>query len=283
MQNEHEQKLNAESDLQEKSSVYDFLYHDVNRINSFLSQFDPNGYLYSSTKLFSQAQDISISESKKLTAKLPAIVEGNSEKTSRNSDLNKNEATRTYIPLWQNSLAFLDYLNDHQLINTDISHACIGQFVLVTGELFLLDIGFLKKLTREKTIKHSIIKGIMSHSSKTEAEMIMEVLNILPDSIQARLRGQNFSTWSTLKSEGINISTDDLLLKHGSLLEGRWYILGILDAYHDRQNSKETSFLPSLQNGLTEFSKLIRPEFGRPNDYFGITPLLIFREVSVTT
>ena len=52
-------------DLPEKSSVYDFLYHDVNRINSFLSQFDPNGLLQSSTSLGSNSQIRSASATKK--------------------------------------------------------------------------------------------------------------------------------------------------------------------------------------------------------------------------
>nr|VFK16169.1 MAG: hypothetical protein BECKLFY1418C_GA0070996_102125 [Candidatus Kentron sp. LFY] len=37
-------------DRQEKDSIFDFLYHDVDRINSFLSQFNDVGYLQGSTE-----------------------------------------------------------------------------------------------------------------------------------------------------------------------------------------------------------------------------------------
>lgn len=57
-------------------------------------------------------------------------------------------------------------------------------------------------------------------------------------------------------------------------------MLGILDALPADGTNIDTSVFPTLQKRLIDLSQLVRPEFGRPEDYYGVTPLLIFRELS---
>jgi hypothetical protein len=281
MPSEHAPKSNEESGPPEKNFVYDFLYHDVHRIGSFLSQFDPNGYLQSSTSSNSLSQNRTASSERSITGKLPALVEGKTAQEYSNSEINNDDTSRTYDPLWQNSLAFLDFLEQKDLINKSILNSHIGQFVLVSGKLFMFDMGFMQKLVHGKVLKQSIISSITgANNTKTEANLTMEIFAALPGSIQARLIGEDFSIWSTLRPDGLSLSTDDLLLKHGSFISGSWNILGILDALPDNDIPIDFSFLPGIQIGLADFSKIIRPQFGRSPDYFGITPLLVFREVS---
>ena len=273
-------------DLPEKSSVYDFLYHDVNRINSFLSQFDPNGLLQSSTSLGSNSQIRSASATKKLSMKLPAVVQGDSDKTHQNSEINKDESSRTYDPLWQNSLAFLDYLEQKNLFNSNILESNIGQFVFLSGKLFMFDIGFFQQVLNKTTSKQRFINGFVAaavdkKTAKGDAHEALELITALPNSIQARLIGEGFSTWSTLYADGLSLSPDDLLLEHGFFIAGEWKVLGILDALPDSDNLNiDYSFLPEFQKTLANYSTIVRPRFGRDPDSFGITPLMIFREVS---
>lgn len=275
-----------ELDLPEKNSVYDFLYHDINRINSFLSQFDPNGLLQSTTNLGSNSQIRSASATKKLTAKLPAVAQGDSEKTHQNSETNKEELSRTYDPLWQNSLSFLDYLTQKNLLNKDICQSNIGQFVFLSGKLFMFDIGFFQKVLQKTTSKQRFIDAFIksAHNQKTakgDAQETLELITALPSSIQARLVGTGFSTWSTLYTDGLSLSPDDLLLKHGFYIAGEWEILGILDALPDIDNVNiNYPFLPIFQKTLADYSISVRPRFGRDPDSYGITPLMIFREVT---
>lgn len=277
--------MRAESDLQGKNSVYDFLYHDVHRIGSFLSQFDPNGHLQSSTRSNSLSQNRSASEDKSLTGRLPAIAEGKTTNSHSNSEINKNDSSKTYDPLWQNSLALLDYLEQNNLINRDLHKSRIGQFVLISGKLFMFDMEYMQELIQKPTLKKSFIDGYIAgrvnrKEAMHEASVVLDVLATLPGSIQCRLLGNGFSTWSTLQTSGLSLSADDLLLKHGTCIGGEWYMLGILDAIPDNGSQVDLSFLPLMQKGLADFSSSIRPEFGRSSDYFGITPLLVFREVS---
>ncbi|AEJ02198.1 hypothetical protein Nit79A3_2426 [Nitrosomonas sp. Is79A3] len=287
MQNEHEQRSNEGSDLPEKNSVYDFLYHDIQRIGSFLSQFDPNGHLQSSINSSYLSQSRSASSEKSITAKLPAIAEGKTTTGHGNAEVNNNGSSRTYDPLWQNSIALLDYLEQRNLIGRDIMQSHIGQFVLVSGKLFMFDMGFMQKLTQGTMLKKAFVSGYTgaevnknNKNSKAEVETVLEVLASLPGSIQARIIGDGFSVWSTLRAEGLSLSTDDLHLKHGPNIAGSWNVLGILDALPDNDTIADFSFLPPFQLSLANFSNLIRPTFGRSSDYFGITPLLVFREVT---
>jgi hypothetical protein len=78
----------------------------------------------------------------------------------------------------------------------------------------------------------------------------------------------------------LTLSADDLLLKHGTSIAGTWNMLGILDALPDGGEQEDLSFLADMVKGLAQFSQQIRPHFGRATDYFGMTPLLVFREVS---
>ena len=82
-------------------------------------------------------------------------------------------------------------------------------------------------------------------------------------------------------ADGLSLSPDDLLLKHGFFIAGEWKVLGILDALPDSDNLNiDYSFLPEFQKTLANYSTIVRPRFGRDPDSFGITPLMIFREVS---
>lgn len=274
------------SDHLEKNSVYDFLYHDVKRINSFLSQFNPNGLLQSSTILDSNSQTQSTSSTNGLKVKLPAVVEGDKNKSDQTSEIIKEELSKTYDPFWQNSLAFLDYLVQNQLLNEDINKSNIGQFVLLSGKLFMFDVSFFQKVLMKSHSKQSFIGGFVgastnSKTAKNDAHEFLDVIDALPNSIQARLVAEDFSTWSTLYADGLSLSPDDLLLKHGFIISGEWKVLGILDALPDHDNTNEDySFLPDFQRILANYSNILRPKFGRDTSSYGITPLMIFRKVS---
>lgn len=280
MPNEHEKRSTAESGLQEKNSVYDFLYQDVHRIGSFLSQFDPNGHLQSSTRSNSLSQNRSASEDKSLTGKLPIVAEGKVANSHSNSEFNKNDSSKTYDPLWQNSLALLDYLEQRNLINKNILNSHIGQFVLVTGKLVILDIGFIQRILKDTSLKKTVVQNAAGgKNNKSSMNLGIEIFGSIPAAIQAHLHSPDISAWSTLKSEGLSLSTDDLHLKHGPSIAGEWNILGIIDAL-PMNDEPDISRYPLFLRNFNEFFGEIKKLCGRPSNYFGITPLLVFRKVT---
>jgi hypothetical protein len=78
------------------------------------------------------------------------------------------------------------------------------------------------------------------------------------------------------------IPADDLVLKHGGAISGRWKILYILDAYADEGKPPDVSGWSGgeLTNGILSAMHGIRAAIGRPSGWFGITPLMIFRVVN---
>ena len=125
----------AESAQPEKDSVYDFLYTDARRIGSFLGQFDPDGHLQSLTRTKSVADGTASNYAAGGSVGFATIAGLNASGGQNASSLASDMASKLYDPLWQNSLALLDYLEQRDLIRREIADCRIGQFALVTGRV----------------------------------------------------------------------------------------------------------------------------------------------------
>jgi hypothetical protein len=82
------------------------------------------------------------------------------------------------------------------------------------------------------------------------------------------------------------------MLKHGIQLAGEWLTLGILDAVPthplsdaqtEAQNAVTMATLGPMMGGLGVMADVLRPILGRPSEAYGLTPLLVFREVAART
>jgi hypothetical protein len=111
----------------------------------------------------------------------------------------------------------------------------------------------------------------------------------LPHTIQASLADQNGSAWCTLREESLVVSATDVLLKHGVSIPGSWKLLGVLDAFPISQETdaeyaaaqlKAAKCLGTFGEMIGNLAPGIAKLLGRPPDSFGMTPLLIFREIS---
>ena len=273
------QESNGVSAPTERSSVYDFLYHDPRRIASFLSQFTQYG----------QPQSLSRSESTGENASTRNVVTGKAIILAGSGETAASESasqalTTTYDPLWQNALALLDYLHQRRLIQRDVARARIGQFVLVQGELDVVNLGTLGRAWNESSFKKlalaaaGVAPGKRKGQHRDEVEAGLSFIKLLPHSIHATLRGV-VSVWCCLQSAGMVVSADDLLLKHGVIVQGSWTLLGILDAGPDlRPTASESSGVDDLVDLMRSLAPAARKLLGRPSDHYGVTPLLIFRE-----
>lgn len=306
-----------EPDARENASVYDFLYHDARRIGSFLSQFDDSGHL----QQVRQTESVGKSRSLKVGAKgglaVPKVLSGLSGETSfeRNtSSEGKESAERVYDPLWSNALLLLDYLHERGLVQRDLPNARIGQFVIATGNLAILDLAILKDVWAMPFVKKLMQQGAANrgspnrHSRRVERgkadasstavgiEGMLGLLGHLPHAVQARVFGNEVSAWCGLREDCLVVSSSDLLLKHGLVLSGTWSVLGILDATPSEiaADISVESFQTQLNSavhptGLEDtpigavmvgMASVARQLLGRPTNAFGLTPLLIFRSVS---
>lgn len=285
-------------------SVYDFLYIDARRIAQFLSQFTDYGHLTSLTR--------SASESHSGGGGVNVGI-GKLDTTAGS----QTTQVRQFDPQWIAPLTFLDQANQKGLIVRGLSRARIGQFVLTSGTLAVLDLTTLKALWDIPIVQTIIAQGVApanipqqfqnrqerratgsagqqksdSATAMSYIKSILEIIKVLPHGLQVRLLTDSSEpVWCDLRDESLLVSSAGMMLKQGVVLSGTWDILGILDALPDSQASQSNTHLneAKMLQSLTEIANVMaslgpiaRQALGRPNEAYGITPLLIFREVSV--
>ena len=300
---------------QENGSVFDFLYNDTRRVSSFLSQFDPSGYM---DKIVHRD---GVVKSRKRGFKVglgggASIVgtggQGSVSFEKGPSDEGSESLERSYDPLWANAIALLDYLDERGIIRRGLSEARIGHFVLVKGQIMLLDLAMLKGAWEKGPIQKLIRNGMQdaqpeanraerrkqsstgksqTNTAFEQTELLVSLLSIFPHSIQARMIAANVNVWSTLDADSIVGKSGDLILKHGTLIGGEWSMLGVLDAFpYDPEFKLESGedegdmFARIAETGVGALAARLAPAaravMGRPPSAFGMTPLLIFRDVS---
>ncbi|NTG98914.1 hypothetical protein G6L95_06650 [Agrobacterium rhizogenes] len=307
----------AVSDLPENASVFDFLYYDATRIASFLAQFQSFGHATQVTA-GEQASQASRDTQKTEIAGSVKIAKGAWEDTSETSKQYLQQFNKTYDPRWANALAFLDYLEQKKLLNRDIGSAAIGQIALITGDLSIFDLNILQKMWALPSVKKTILAGARTDAAvnragnrqerrKAEAsnrksvadelpqmELALELLTVLPHAIQAAVSTDAASAWCSLREDSITVSSSDLFMKHGLTITGEWALVGILDASPDDQTEIQSGVTVEAARQAIAGSKLgmagfaiapalvqpVRTMLGRPATSYGVTPLLIFREIS---
>lgn len=308
---------NEEPDDRSTGSVYDFLYHDARRIASFISQFDDYGSLTGIVQ--KEAADSATGERTKFEASgsIAAIVKGGGAFEQDVNSGASRESSRTYDPLWTNAVALLEYLDERHLLHRDFNAARIGNIVAFTGDLSVFDLGVLRKMWDLPGVKKLMLAQVQSakeaestrnrHERRKSAslsasksppdntEVALEMMTILPHAIQASVADDVRSIWCTLREDSLSISGADMLTKHGLTVSGQWTIIGILDAFPDGPDFHPDDGGPSLSalQQMVAGSRLgffafniaahlvphIRNLLGRPAASYGITPLLIFRQI----
>jgi hypothetical protein len=150
----------VEREEHESDSVFDFLYHDVRRVGSFLAQFDDAGHLQGLTQSETVSKRLKRGWRFALGGGIPdagatgeaSIERGPAEGGSETSE-------RVYDPLWTNARTFLDYLAERDMIQRDIHKGRIGQFVLAKGNLLVVDVTMLKNAWEKPTMKKKMLAG----------------------------------------------------------------------------------------------------------------------------
>ena len=289
----HAKELTGGSDQPENDSVYDFLYQDARRIGSFLSQFDSDGHLTALVRTRSIIETSGSTYEAGGSVGVPTIANLNATGTQNASSAAGDSSAKTYDPLWQNSLALLDYLQQRRLICREVPQARIGQFALATGSLACFDISIMKALFSSEKVASVIAKSmsdkeekesktkLSSAERKVNASSVQAILKELPYGVQLFLNGDSFSVWASLRGQSLELSVDDLVLKHGAYIAGEWSMLGIVDALPDGDLPADTSSFGEgeLVKHVAELFTNLRPKLGRPAKSYGMTPLLIFRKV----
>ena len=300
--------------------VLDFLYHDSRRIASFLSQFDELGHLQRVTQTDESAAKEKEGSITGGSLGVPGTL-GKHEKGKTASSWESETAQRVYDPFWANARRFLDLLTEGDMIQRDIENARIGQFVLSTGSLIILDNSMLRAIWDQPAVSKFIKaqekaaaeaqaadqdalepinrkqrRAEQSKARKTrpetpevsETELALALMPHMPHSGQLHIVTDDFAVWAAAADEALVAPMSELILKHGQKVAGQWSMLGILDALPWEQaemmNPLEMVRVgmtqESISNAALQMAPAIRRALGRPLLSYGMTPLLVFREVS---
>jgi hypothetical protein len=73
--------------------------------------------------------------------------------------IKSEQEERSYDPLWANALALLDYIEKTKLPVRDLTSAEIGEFVLLSGPLWIVDTAMLKAIVETPTLKKYLQAG----------------------------------------------------------------------------------------------------------------------------
>lgn len=299
----------------ESASVFDFMYCDSRRIASFLAQFDDMGALEkvvqreSVTRKSKRGWNLNLSGGASIvgTGAQGGVAIGVTPESG-----GTEVSERFYDPFWTNARTLLDFLDEHNLINQNMEKAgALGQFVLIKGNVILLDLGMLRGAWEKPSIQKIIKAGLgfergtpskngqgrraQDSKGQSEAESgldaMISLLSLLPHTLQVRLWTDKASFWSTLDESAVVGRASDLMLKHGAMLGGEWHMLGVLDAfpYDPEYRSADGQDIAEILAGLAQtaigqmiarLAPAVQPMMGRPPSAWGITPLLIFRDVA---
>lgn len=292
------------------ASVYDFLYHDSRRVGSILAQLDRNGLL---TEI--RQGEVATKKSKRgfsanIGASTPLTGGGNVGFELTPKEGGGESFERVYDPFWANARFLLDTLDEHEMIESDVTRAQLGSIVLFSGSLSIIDLGMIKELWGLPAIQRLIHSGQQSNEPDTlsrherrsrgkpgkpevdtNTQLLLEILPTLPHSINAMIGGQNGEAWATLDNQFLVGNGSDLILKHGASIPGQWHMLGILDAAPDFGSLDGIAEglgavnAPVISNSLIGtlsglMAPIVRFLLGRPVEAYGATPLMIFRKVT---
>lgn len=294
-----------EQDQGEEDSAFDFLYADSKRIAQFLGQFSQFGHLTGITR----TDGVSRTGGGGINVGAAKVDKATST----------NEAqTRQFDVKWLDPVRFLDEINRRGMIYRQIADASIGQIVLLSGHLALFDLSTLKTVWSIKEFQQAMIAAAQNPSTTAPAlplnrherrklqnnpavsdeekaqRAALELLPSLPHAVQACVfDDSDLAVWCSLREEALATPASDLLLKHGCRVAGQWSMIGILDAYPEEgPNAADDASLEPIYQALAAkhlgglgaliggIAPPIRQMLGRPATAYGMTPILIFREVS---
>jgi len=304
-------------DPAESSEVYDFLYYDNRRIGSFLAQLGQYGTPGKVTHRQSSGENSRNLAGSKMGGGVAGVASGEANSQAETAVQYGEALDQEYDPLWINGLNLYDHLHARGLIKLDLASGGIGDFVDVTGALSVVDFTMFRVLWQQPSVQGLIQVGIDNASpasvlppgnrherrrrerdaapqsrgeamaSATTGNLVGDILSALPHPVQARFMTEKLqSVWSSLKSDGLVIEPSDVFLKHGIALDGRWRMFGVLDALPTTSTVDELREAVIQEFASVPFGQmalgmmpLLQAGFARPDAAWGITPIMIFREL----
>lgn len=282
----------------DEAPIIDFLYNDARRIGSFLSQFDPHGYLKAVQKGEKSVSTESASVEGRAGINIPLLGTIGGAAGMGGSEAQSDDLSKTYDPLWRNALTFFEIIQKNKMANKDVGAAGIGEFIIIEGALHIQDTAFIQKFYQNESVRSHVFKKEMMNPetgevfTREELDVEFDAMAQFPAHVQVHfLNDKQDVLWGTLIPEGLVTSTSEITLKYGPSVEGIWTMIGIKDAEKMPDPSgilvKESKIeelidLYKNQDFMKEATQMgyrMQRWIGRHMYFYGVTPLAIFRRI----
>ncbi len=278
---------------QTTKSIYDFIYLDIDRIHSYYAQLT-DGVPNQKT----------ISENESLTTKrgmsaLPRDVVHVTGEQINNQDIGFQQSMDMAHVLPKDMINLLD---EHNFIHKKLSKDNLGKLVLIKGLLHFSDFETLAKVS-------DIFIDLDPFADESdddienrniELKMLSKTISAYQLQIKATLQVQSTSkqyAWMALDKKYLTNAHAVSVLQHNICSPEEFYVLGIVDATPDKFTEKEDkeridNFYNHLNannqdslsaEAISATNEAYKTFLGRNKDYYGITPISIFRELKASS
>ncbi|UOO76053.1 hypothetical protein LVJ85_08325 [Neisseria sp. Dent CA1/247] len=265
-----------------ENSLYDFIYINHEALSLYNAQLDKDGLLTHQviTKSVSDQQKNQLGASVKLVSGGHEMQSSVSESTQSNFD-----ASRA-MPL-----NVIRELNHRGLIQKDVEQAKLGQIVLFSGRLQIVDYALMASIVRPATQMHinempckTPTEKLNKKAKQAEFDAFANLIEQMPKLIQFRLFDDHRSAWGTISSGSLMVHSLDFVMKHAITVPGQWHILAVLDALPDGAAEMEIDkaafkYMTQMESAYMEAFIHLRGLMGRRLEEYGVSPLAIFRKV----
>jgi len=114
----------------------------------------------------------------------------------------------------------------------------------------------------------------IAEEMKFGLEVLKEVPHLLHMTFISKSDNTIFRLWAAVQPDYLTISSEDLVMKYGAVLDGLWTVVGIVDARigPPTEPSQLNPVLDSVVTAMTGLRDLI----GRPQGHWGVTPIAIY-------
>ncbi len=262
-----------------KPTLYDFLFIDYPRVQSLYSQ------LYSGllSEITSLVADTKSTETELKAGGAP--VGSLASRRKEQSDQSRSESVDPHDVILRDVLGGL---TEADMISIDPATAQPGNIILIQGKTYILDFGVYENMlqilpymmVQTEEIGSRTVRKKHQKDMKSGLDLLKGLAKIVPWSIHLLMESKSATAWGAIKKEHFRDDPANLALKYGPSLAGDWYMLGIVDAVAAPDPADDSTF-PEIVRSLIQAVSTMRPVFGRPDNFIGVTPLLLFRKLAV--
>lgn len=250
-------------------SLYDFIYRDVNRINSYYAQ------LFSGRLVSRERLDTNIESNEKGGGFSAYIAKGD----LKNSKQIQSSAKELIDPHDLATTDTLAQLLSSGLVSKDVENAVQGSLVLSEGTVTFIDkyILELSDVGFEIVIQHEREKG--KDQNKALIQQYNAVRKIIPKLVLPSaflfLAKNNLQLVGTIKDSGLEEPISSYYFKHGINGIADIYCLGIKETSNPLVGLAQSPLLIASQQTIQQLSNLLFPA-----NAIRVTPVAMFRKLN---